>query len=149
MASTGLVGLGVYALVLVVMARVAWSARLHRHPYASAVPWALLGLFLAGMFEVVHLNTHVLAMWHLLMGLAVAASVDAAVGQGAGSSRAGGRSVGARVIAGMHHGAWGRARAAGARCSKRMGSSAATGRASVRPSRSASCQGSRPPAGRL
>jgi O-antigen ligase len=76
LANTGIIGFGLYALVLLIMARLAWVARLHEHPYAAGVPWALLGLFMACMFEVMHMNTHVLAMWQLLMGLAVAASVD-------------------------------------------------------------------------
>lgn len=76
LASTGIIGLALYVVVLLLMARLAWVARLHEHPYAAGVPWALLGLFAACMFEVMHMNTHVLAMWMLLMGLTVAASVD-------------------------------------------------------------------------
>lgn len=76
LANTGTIGLVLYVLVLLVMARLALVMRLHKHPYAAGVPWAMLGLFAACMFEVMHLNTHVLAMWMLLMGLAVAGSVD-------------------------------------------------------------------------
>lgn len=76
LANTGIVGFGLYAVVLLMMARIAWVMRLHEHPYAAGVPWALLGLFMACMFEVMHMNTHVLGMWMLLMGLAVAGSVD-------------------------------------------------------------------------
>lgn len=76
LANTGAIGLALYVLVLLIMARLAWVMRLHEHPYAAGVPWALLGLFAACMFEVMHMNTHVLAMWMLLMGLAVAGSVD-------------------------------------------------------------------------
>ncbi|MFI4915859.1 MAG: O-antigen ligase family protein [Phycisphaerales bacterium JB060] len=76
LASTGIIGLALYVAVLLMVARLAWVTRLHEHPYAAGVPWALLGLFAACMFEVMHMNTHVLAMWMLLMGLAVAGSVD-------------------------------------------------------------------------
>lgn len=76
LANTGIIGFGLYAVVLLMMARIAWVMRLHEHPYAAGVPWALLGLFMACMFEVMHMNTHVLGMWMLLMGLAVAGSVD-------------------------------------------------------------------------
>lgn len=76
LANTGIVGLMLYVMVLLLMTRIAWTCRLHEHPYAAGVPWALLGLFAACMFEVMHMNTHVLAMWMLLMGLAVAGSVD-------------------------------------------------------------------------
>lgn len=76
LANTGIIGFGLYAAVLLMLARIAWVMRRHHHPYAAAVPWALLGLFVACTFEVMHLNTHVLAMWMLLMGLAVAGSVD-------------------------------------------------------------------------
>lgn len=76
LANTGIVGLGLYVVALLIMARVALVAGLHKHPYAAGAPWALLGLFLAGMFEVMHLNIHVAAMWQLVMGLAVAGSVD-------------------------------------------------------------------------
>ncbi len=76
LANTGIVGLALYAVVLLIMARLALVMRLHEHPYAAGVPWAMLGLFAACMFEVMHLNTHVLAMWMLLMGLGVAGSVD-------------------------------------------------------------------------
>lgn len=76
LANTGAIGLVLYVVVLLIMARLAWVMRLHEHPYAPGVPWALLGLFAACMFEVMHMNTHVLAMWMLLMGLAVAGSVD-------------------------------------------------------------------------
>ena len=76
LANTGIVGFGLYAVVLLMMARIAWVMRLHEHPYAAGVPWALLGLFMACMFEVMHMNTHVLGMWMLLMGLAVAGSID-------------------------------------------------------------------------
>lgn len=76
LANTGIIGFGLYAVVLLMMARIAWVMRLHEHPYAASVPWALLGLFMACMFEVMHMNTHVLGMWMLLMGLAVAGSVD-------------------------------------------------------------------------
>ncbi|MEQ8316335.1 MAG: O-antigen ligase family protein [Phycisphaerales bacterium] len=76
LANTGAIGLALYVLVLLIMARLAWVMRLHDHPYAAGVPWALLGLFAACMFEVMHMNTHVLAMWMLLLGLAVAGSVD-------------------------------------------------------------------------
>lgn len=76
LANTGIIGFGLYAVVLLMMARIAWVMRLHEHPYAAGVPWALLGLFMACMFEVMHMNTHVLGMWMLLMGLAVAGSID-------------------------------------------------------------------------
>lgn len=76
LANTGIVGLGLYAVVLLMMARIAWTMRLHEHPYATGVPWALLGLFVACMFEVMHLNLHILAIWMAAMGLAVAGSVD-------------------------------------------------------------------------
>ena len=75
LANTGLIGFALYAVVLLMMARIAWTIRLHEHPYAAGVPWAMLGLFVACMFEVMHMNTHILAMWMLLMGLGVAASV--------------------------------------------------------------------------
>lgn len=81
LANTGLIGFGLYVGVLLVMARVAWMVRLHEHPYAAGIPWALLGLFAACMFEVMHMNTHILGMWQLLMGLAVAASVQYVVRQ--------------------------------------------------------------------
>ena len=80
LANTGIVGLALYVVVLLVMARIAWMVRLHEHPYAAGVPWALLGLFTACMFEVMHMNTHILGMWQLMMGLAVAASVHYVVG---------------------------------------------------------------------
>lgn len=76
LANTGLVGLALYLVVLLVMARIAWLARLHEHPYAAGVGWAMLGVFMACMFEVMHMNIHIAAMWQLLMGLAVAASID-------------------------------------------------------------------------
>ncbi len=76
LANTGLIGFVLYAVVLLMMARIAWVARLHEHPYAAGAPWALLGLFLACMFEVMHMNTHILATWQLVMGLAVATSID-------------------------------------------------------------------------
>jgi O-antigen ligase len=76
LANTGIIGFGLYAVVLLRMARIAWTMRLHEHPYAAGVPWALLGLFGACMFEILHMNTHILAMWMMLMGLAVAGSVD-------------------------------------------------------------------------
>ncbi len=76
LANTGIIGFGLYVVVLMLLARIAWTMRLHEHPYAAGVPWALLGLFAACMFEVMHMNIHVLAMWMLLMGLAVAGSVD-------------------------------------------------------------------------
>lgn len=80
LANTGIIGLGLYAVVLLMMARLAWTMRLYEHPYAAGVPWALLGLFMACMFEVMHMNTHILAMWMVLMGLAVAGSVQYVVG---------------------------------------------------------------------
>lgn len=76
LANTGIIGFGLYAVVLLMVARIAWVMRLHEHPYAAGVPWALLGLFMACMFEVMHMNTHVLGMWMLLMGLAVSGSVN-------------------------------------------------------------------------
>jgi len=81
LANTGLIGLGLYVGVLLLMARVAWTARLHEHPYAAGAPWALLGLFVACMFEVMHMNTHILAMWFACMGLVVAGSIHYVVGQ--------------------------------------------------------------------
>lgn len=81
LANTGLVGLTLYVGVLLIMARIAWTARLYEHPYAAGAPWALLGLFTACMFEVMHMNTHILAMWFACMGLAVAASIQYVVGQ--------------------------------------------------------------------
>ena len=80
LANTGLIGFVLYTLVLLMMARLAWVARCYEHPYVAGVPWALLALFTACMFEVMHLNTHILAMWFACMGLAVAASVQYVVG---------------------------------------------------------------------
>ena len=81
LANTGIVGFALYAVVLLMMARIAWEARRHEHPASAGLPWALLGLFVACLFEILHMNTHILAMWQLLMGLAVAGSIQYVVGQ--------------------------------------------------------------------
>lgn len=81
LANTGIVGFALYVVVLLVMARIAWVSRLHEHPYAGGMAWALLGLFVACLFEILHMNSHILAMWQLLMGLAVAGSIQYVVGQ--------------------------------------------------------------------
>lgn len=81
LANTGIIGFTLYAIVLLVMARIAWVSRLHEHPYAGGLAWALLGLFVACLFEILHMNSHILAMWQLIMGLAVAGSIQYVVGQ--------------------------------------------------------------------
>lgn len=81
LANTGIVGFALYVVVLLVMARIAWVSRLHEHPYAGGMAWALLGLFVACLFEILHMNSHILAMWQLIMGLAVAGSIHYVVGQ--------------------------------------------------------------------
>ena len=81
LANTGIIGFALYTLVLLVIARLAWVSRLSEHPYVAGLPWALLAMFAACMFEILHLNTHILAMWFACMGLAVAASIQYVIGR--------------------------------------------------------------------
>ncbi|MEO1007712.1 MAG: O-antigen ligase family protein [Planctomycetota bacterium] len=74
--ATGIVGAALFVVVLVAVGVAGWRARGSADPYASGTAWALLGLFVAGVFDPVHVNAQTAAMWMVLTGLAVGTSLQ-------------------------------------------------------------------------